>query len=232
MKLHRHVTALDLSLEREHFTQYGLHMNYNGKLEATRTISGAIETMFSEEKKNGCPINLQWKNGEDEEEEEEEEEEQQQQQRLQESSQDKEVSTYETITNCEDSCSSSGFFMPRSPTEIETKELNRVSTCNSLTLKTKQTSGNAKNIHKISLMHQNFQCIRNKLCELEVMLKNELHNLDILRCTEHWLNTEEIATHHISNFKLSSHYCRSTFKNGGSAIFVKEHLSHRERTQN
>ena len=80
-------------------------------------------------------------------------------------------------------------------------------------------------------MHQNFQGIRNKLCELEVMLKIELCHVDILCCTEHWLKREEIATHHIPNFKLSSHYCRSTFKNGGSAIFVKEHLSHKERTQ-
>ena len=59
MKIYRHITVMDLNLEREHFTRHGLHMNYKGKQEATRNISATVEDMFN--KKKICPIDLQWK---------------------------------------------------------------------------------------------------------------------------------------------------------------------------
>lgn len=81
----------------------------------------------------------------------------------------------------------------------------------------------------VTLMHQNFQCIRNKLYQLEIIINHDLKKLDILCCTEHWLNTKEITYCHIPDFNLSSYFCRDTYKNGGTAIFVRQHLSHIEK---
>jgi len=80
-------------------------------------------------------------------------------------------------------------------------------------------------------MHQNFQCLRNKSHELEIMLSTELKDLNILCCTEHWLHANEIVSYHIKNFKLSSSFCRTRYKNGGSAIFVKENMICKEKNQ-
>ena len=32
----------------------------------------------------------------------------------------------------------------------------------------------------------------------------------------------------IQNFKFASSYCRTAYKNGGSALFLKQHLTHKE----
>lgn len=99
-----------------------------------------------------------------------------------------------------------------------------------------KTSGNTNNIFNstgMSIMHQNFQCLKNKLDELEVLFSHELRDIDILCCTEHWLNEKEITLFHIKNYKLASSFSRTKYKNGGSAIFVKatSNISHIEKRQ-
>lgn len=121
--------------------------------------------------------------------------------------------------------------MPESPTDKKTSEINGVSKCNRSLVHNNKTSGNALKIHNITLMHQNVQCLRNKTLEIEVMLNYDLQAVDIFCCTEHWLNAKEINLYNIQNFKLTSSFCRSAYKNGGSAIFVKQHLLCTEKTQ-
>lgn len=48
-------------------------------------------------------------------------------------------------------------------------------------------------------MHQNVQCLRNKIDEIEIMLKDELKDVEILCFTEHWLNEKETDLYQISN---------------------------------
>ena len=86
-------------------------------------------------------------------------------------------------------------------------------------------------MNKISIMHQNLQCLRNKKYELKILMNNELQDLDILCFTEHWLKQDEICSHQIENFNLSSSFCQSSYKTIGTAIYVKQNLKHRENTQ-
>ena len=113
-----------------------------------------------------------------------------------------------------------------------------MSTSNSNLLSAKKTSGKAKELnmnrslnkanksHTFSLMHQNFQCLRNKIYEVDILLNDELDNVDVLCCTEHWLSESEIKCFQLQNYTLSSYYCRKNYKNGGSAIYIKKNLSH------
>ena len=111
------------------------------------------------------------------------------------------------------------------------KTFNRVNNVWTSTLTMNKASGKATKINNISLMHQNFQSLRNKKYELEIMLNNELQDVDVLCCTEHWLKENEITSYQIENFQLASSFCRTTYNNGGTAIFVKQHLNYRENTQ-
>ena len=105
--------------------------------------------------------------------------------------------------------------------EAQSKETNRVSTsaCDK-----HKAFGNANKHFTLSLLNQNFQCIKNKIYELDVMLNDELRDLDIICGTEHWLNEKEINSYPLPNYKISSSFCRSNYKNGGSIIFVKDSI--------
>lgn len=69
---------------------------------------------------------------------------------------------------------------------------------------------------KINVLHQNVQCIRNKIEALELLLDD--NDIDIVCITEHWLKTFEVNAVVINNYSVSSIFCRSEFKNGGVAI--------------
>lgn len=58
MKIHDHVTVIDLNLERNNFTRHGLHLNHKGKEEAGKIISATIKELLY--RKNHS-IELQWK---------------------------------------------------------------------------------------------------------------------------------------------------------------------------
>lgn len=71
----------------------------------------------------------------------------------------------------------------------------------------------------MSLLHQNIQCISNKILPLEMSLKNL--DIDILLLTEHWKHTDELNCIHLSNYDLAANFCRKEKIHGGSAIYVK-----------
>ena len=67
--------------------------------------------------------------------------------------------------------------------------------------------------------------------ELAILLNDELDNVDVLCCTEHWLSESEIKCLQLQNYTLWIYYCHKNYKNGGLAKYMKKNLSHIEKTQ-
>ena len=42
----------------------------------------------------------------------------------------------------------------------------------------------------ISILHQNIQSIENKLIEIDLVLKSDIKDMDVLCFTEHWLRED------------------------------------------
>jgi exonuclease III len=82
--------------------------------------------------------------------------------------------------------------------------------------------------NKLTILHQNICSIRNKVTEMEVLLKIELKKVDILCLTEHWLNAQALHCINIAGFKLISSFCRKDSKHGGSSIYIKNGIVTRE----
>ena len=59
MKVFNHTALLDMNLNREHFTQHGLHMNTSGKKLISQRIAYNIRRIFI--KRMTPPIILKWK---------------------------------------------------------------------------------------------------------------------------------------------------------------------------
>ena len=78
----------------------------------------------------------------------------------------------------------------------------------------------------LNILYQNTQCISNKLLQFEILIDS--YQLSVICLNEHWLKEEEMLGLQMSGFKLMSYYCRSTYKHGGCAILVKEHVSCKE----
>ena len=76
----------------------------------------------------------------------------------------------------------------------------------------------------INIFHQNIQSLRNKKVNLEILIQNSLHDVDIIGLTEHWLNENEMDYYNLPRYTLISKYCRRTKNNGGSCIFVKNSI--------
>ena len=77
---------------------------------------------------------------------------------------------------------------------------------------------------QIRILHQNICSLRNKVTELEVWLNSELHQVEVICLTEHWLNHATLNSTNIANFKLGSAFCRKSNTYGGSCIYVKENI--------
>lgn len=73
------------------------------------------------------------------------------------------------------------------------------------------------------IFHQNIQCLRNKIEEIELLL--DAQGIDIACFSEHWLKEDEYSTIQIRNYHLCSIFCRKNFKNGGVAIFIRNKLN-------
>lgn len=56
----------------------------------------------------------------------------------------------------------------------------------------------------------------------------ELENPDILCFTEHFLKQDEICILNLESFNLASSFCRKTYKNGGTCIYVKDYIEYEE----
>ena len=83
--------------------------------------------------------------------------------------------------------------------------------------------------NSVSIMHQNIQCIRNKIIDLNIFLNTDLDNVDIVCFSEHWLNEHEYTSLVIPNYNLAGIYCRKVHKNGGVAILVKNSISFKNK---
>ncbi|XP_044755088.1 uncharacterized protein LOC123314040 [Coccinella septempunctata] len=57
----------------------------------------------------------------------------------------------------------------------------------------------------------------------------QLYNLTAICLTEHWKEYEQLKNHNIEGFCIASAYCRSVYKHGGSAIYIKEGIQYQER---
>jgi hypothetical protein len=60
MKLHPHVTILDISLDRKYFTTHGLHINATGKYKEAQIIARQIEDLTTKTKEETV-ITMPWK---------------------------------------------------------------------------------------------------------------------------------------------------------------------------
>lgn len=69
----------------------------------------------------------------------------------------------------------------------------------------------------LNILHQNVQCISNKLCQLDILV--EALNINLLVVSEHWLNQAQLDTCRIQNMDLLSSFCRKNSKHGGVAIY-------------
>lgn len=56
-----------------------------------------------------------------------------------------------------------------------------------------------------------------------------LDNLKAICVTEHWKSFEQLQNHNIKGFHIASAFCRSEFKHGGSAIYLKKGIKYQER---
>lgn len=75
------------------------------------------------------------------------------------------------------------------------------------------------NSGKLNIMHQNMQCLMNKVGLIEAVAC-EL-NLDVLCLTEHWAKEDELLEYPIQNYPIAAYYCRTTSAHGGVAIYSR-----------
>jgi hypothetical protein len=80
------------------------------------------------------------------------------------------------------------------------------------------------NLRHFTVLHQNIQSIRNKLLDIDLVLKARIKNIDVLCFTEHWIQEDYLTTIQIDQYKLVSHFGRKIYKHGGSCIYVKKSI--------
>lgn len=69
-----------------------------------------------------------------------------------------------------------------------------------------------------SFLFVNIQCLSNKILDLELTVGKEAYQA--LCISEHWQTCDSLNSVYIDGYFLANSFCRSTFKNGGVAIFV------------
>lgn len=74
---------------------------------------------------------------------------------------------------------------------------------------------------QITIIHQNIQCIANKI----MLINDSFVNYDILLISEHWQKCDQLAEIKLANYELSNYYCREQSKNGGVAIYKNHNFS-------
>lgn len=79
-----------------------------------------------------------------------------------------------------------------------------------------------------TFMYQNIQCLRNKIGELEVFVKNGDHKQNIIYLTEHCLDNNELDNNKIDGYNMISSYARKDLQDGGYCIMVKQKYSYLE----
>jgi len=84
------------------------------------------------------------------------------------------------------------------------------------------------NPRHFTVLHQNIQSMRNKLLDIDLVLKAREKNIDVLCLTEHWVQEDYLTTIQIDQYKLVSYFGRKTHKHGGSCIYVKKSILTRD----
>lgn len=84
-----------------------------------------------------------------------------------------------------------------------------------------------QNIENVSILHQNIQCLSNKMNQLDVVLRS--HRVDILLLSEHWQDICQLKQLSFGKHILKSFFCRTTNKHGGVAIFVHNRFKTKPR---
>lgn len=79
----------------------------------------------------------------------------------------------------------------------------------------------------IRVLHQNVQCLSNKISELKVILVE--YNIDVLVLGEHWQSYAQLQEISFSNYCLVSAFCRDMCHHGGAAIYIRTALRCVER---
>ena len=75
---------------------------------------------------------------------------------------------------------------------------------------------------KCLVLHQNIQSIKNKLLEIEVLIK-DLDEAPTVACfTEHWSTDEEKFSMQLEGYNLKATFCRKNMDHGGSCIFLRD----------
>jgi exonuclease III len=64
--------------------------------------------------------------------------------------------------------------------------------------------------------------MRNKLLDVDLVLKSRVKNIGVLCFTEHWIKEDCLPTIQIDQYKLVSHFGRKNHNHGGSCIYVKK----------
>ena len=74
----------------------------------------------------------------------------------------------------------------------------------------------------LSVFNQNIQSIGNKQTEVDLALKLNLNNTDVLCFTEHWLKDDYLKLIHLDQYKLVSYFSMKNHNHGGSCTHVKK----------
>lgn len=74
-----------------------------------------------------------------------------------------------------------------------------------------------------TISHQNVRSLNNKTKRLEALLLQDL-KCDVLAISEHWLTLDKLKLTTISNYTMTSNYCRPNIEHGGTCIFVKNNF--------
>lgn len=80
------------------------------------------------------------------------------------------------------------------------------------------------NASSLNVIQINSQCIRNKLLELDHL--THIHDIDVICIAEHWLTIDQADVFVPSSYVVADIMCRSVFKNGGVAIYLKRSINY------
>jgi lysophospholipase L1-like esterase len=200
MKIYNHTEVIDMSVNRDHYTKHGLHMNKTGKEWRARRTADTINKLSANQKLE--PITLEWKESSVKRNEPE---------TTGYKESDYKVGQQEVRTSSrtqKQPGKTDTFFMVNTIVggcEIKEKGEKQVRIDNNL-----------------NVVHQNIRSLWEIYGELEILLETEINNVEVLCFTEHWLNCHKIHAININNFTLTNAFCRRNSDHGGSCIFVKK----------
>lgn len=77
-------------------------------------------------------------------------------------------------------------------------------------------------------LHQNLQSIGSEFNKLQYIV--DKHRVDFLAVTEHWKSNEELQHYRLQGYNLASYFCRNEGEHGGSALYLKDNIIFKTRT--